>query len=127
MSGVVLDAGALIAFERNDRRVAAIVARAVEPRDPLVVPAGVVAQTWRDGRSRVRLARLLGSQLCEIVSLDDRTARSVGQLCGVSGTTDIVDASVALVARQRAMRVVTADPNDIRRVDGRRRNRRART
>jgi hypothetical protein len=28
MSGVTLDAGALIAFERNDRRVVAIIARA---------------------------------------------------------------------------------------------------
>lgn len=119
MSGAVLDAGALVAFERNDRRVVAIVARAVDHRDPLVVPAGVVAQTWRDGRRQVRLARLLGSPLCEIVSLDDRTARSVGQLCGVSGTTDIVDASVAVAGRQRAMRVVTSDPDDIRRVDGR--------
>jgi hypothetical protein len=119
MSGAVLDAGALVAFERNDRRVVAIVTRAVEHRDPLVVPAGVVAQTWRDGRLQVRLARLLGSPLCEIVPLDDRAARSVGQLCGVSGTTDIVDASVALAGRQRTMRVVTSDPDDIRRVDGR--------
>ena len=119
MSGAVLDAGALVAFERNDRRVVAIVARAAEHRDPLVVPAGVVAQTWRDGRRQARLARLLGSPLCEIVPLDDRTARSVGQLCGVSGTSDIVDASVALAGRKQAMRVVTSDPLDIRRVDGR--------
>ncbi len=119
MSGAVLDTGALVGFERNDRRVVAIVARALDHRDALVVPAAVVAQAWRDGRQQVRLARLLGSRLCEFVALDDRTARAVGQLCGVSGTADIGDASVALAARQRALRVVTSDPDDIRRVDHR--------
>jgi hypothetical protein len=119
MSGAVLDAGALVGFERNDRRVVAIVARALDHRDPLVVPTGVVARAWRDGQRQVRLARLLGSPLCEIIALDDRTARAVGQLCGVSGTADVVDASVAFTARQRALRVVTSDPEDIRRVDNR--------
>jgi hypothetical protein len=117
MSGAVLDTGALIGFERNDRRIVAIVARALERRDPLVVPAGVVAQAWRDGRVQVRLARLLGSPLCEIVPLDDAAARAVGQVCGVSGTTDVVDASVALTGRLRGLRIITSDPIDIRRVD----------
>ena len=119
MSGAVLDSGALVGFERNDRRVVAIVSRALHHRDPLVVPAGVVAQAWRDGGRQVRLARLLGSPLCEIVALDDRTARAVGQLCGVSGTADSVDASVALAGRQRKLRVVTSDADNIRRVDSR--------
>jgi len=99
--------------------VVAIVARALERRDLLVVPAGVVAQTWRDGRKQARLARLLGSPVCDIVPLDDLTARSVGQLCGVSGTADIVDASVALAGRQRSLRIITSDPDDIRMVDNR--------
>lgn len=119
MSGAVLDAGALIGFERNDRRVVAIIARALEHLDPIVVPAGVVAQCWRDGRHQVRLARLLGSPLCEVVALDDLGARSVGQLCGVTGADDIVDVSVALAARRRGMRVVTSDPEDLRRIDSR--------
>ncbi len=119
MTGAVLDTGALVGFERNDRRVVAIVARALERRDLLVVPAGVVAQTWRDGRKQARLARLLGSPVCDIVPLDDLTARSVGQLCGVSGTADIVDASVALAGRQRSLRIITSDPDDIRMVDNR--------
>jgi predicted nucleic acid-binding protein len=119
VSGAVLDTGALIAFERNDRRVVAIVARAVQHGDALVVPAGVVAQTWRDGRRQVRLGRLLSAPVCEVVVLDDATARAVGQLCGVSGTTDVVDASVAAAARQRRLRVITSDPEDLRRLDQR--------
>ena len=119
MSGAVLDTGALVGFDRNDRRVVAIVARALEHRDPLVVPAGVVAQAWRDGRTQVRLSRLLGSPVCEIVPLDDLAARSVGQLCGATGTDDITDAAVARTARQRGLRVITSDPDDIRRLDSR--------
>lgn len=119
MSGAVLDTGALIGFDRNDRRVVAIVARALEHRDPLVVPAGAVAQAWRDGRTQVRLSRLLGSPVCEIIPLDDLAARSVGQLCGATATDDIIDAAVALTARQRGLRVITSDPDDIRRLDGR--------
>jgi predicted nucleic acid-binding protein len=119
MSGAVLDTGVLIAFDRNDRRVVAIVARALHHGDPLVVPAGVVAQAWRDGRTQARMSRLLGSPGCEIVPLDDLAARSVGQLCGTTGTDDITDASVALTARQRGLRVITSDPDDIRRIDTR--------
>ena len=117
MSATILDTGALIGFERNDRRVVAIVARALHHHDPLFVPAGVVAQAWRDGSRQTRLARLLGSPVCEVVVLDDRGARAAGQLCGVYGCTDVVDASVAVAARERRARVITSDPDDLRRLD----------
>jgi len=118
VTGAVLDAGALIGFERSDRTVVAIVARALAHGDVVVVPTGVVAQVWRDGRRQARLARLLGSPCCEIVPLDDRTARAAGQLCGVAGTADIVD-SVVVVARRRELRVVTSDAGDLRHLDPR--------
>jgi hypothetical protein len=59
MSGLTLDTGALIAFDRNDRRVVALIARAVTHGLSLAVPAGVVGQVWRDGRRQARLSRLL--------------------------------------------------------------------
>lgn len=117
MSGVTLDAGALIAFERNERAVVAIIARAYEQNIRLATPAGVVGQVWRDGRRQARLARLLGSELVEIESLDDRHARSAGQLCGVTGTSDVIDASVVLCARGRGHAVLTSDLDDLRRLD----------
>lgn len=117
MTGAVLDAGALVGFERSNRRIVAVVARALDHGDRLVVPAGVVAEVWGDGRRQPRLARLLGSPPCEVVPLDDHGARATGQLCGASGTTDVVDSSVVVVARQRAMRVVTSDASDLRRLD----------
>lgn len=117
MTGATLDAGALIAFERGKRRVVALVARALERGDVLAVPAGVVAQVWRDGSRQVRLVRLLGSYVVEVVPLDDRTARAVGQLCGATGTADVVDVSLVLCARERGHAVVTADVRDLRRID----------
>lgn len=117
MSGLTLDAGALIAFERNDRRVVAILSRAAELGYSLAVPAGVVGQVWRDGRRQARLARLLRTDRLDVHALDDRRAREAGQLCGAKGTRDVIDASVVLCARQRGHRVVTSDPADLRRLD----------
>jgi len=46
---VVLDAGALIAFERADPRMRALLREALRRGTRLVIPAGVVGQVWRDG------------------------------------------------------------------------------
>ncbi len=117
MSGAVLDTGALIAFERGDRAVVAVIARAVEHGDELAIPAGVVAQAWRDGRRQVRLVRLLASKVCAVIPLDDRRARAAGQLCGIAGTSDVIDASVAVLARERHVAVLTSDPDDLGHLD----------
>ncbi len=114
---VTLDAGALIAFERNDRAVVAIIARALERKLTIAVPAGVVGQVWRNGRKQAALARLLGSRVLEIEALDDRRARAAGQLCGATGTRDVIDASVVLCARRRGHGVLTSDVRDLRRLD----------
>jgi hypothetical protein len=117
MSGLTFDAGALVGFERAQRRAVSLVARARERGEHVAVPAGVVGQVWRDGRKQANLVRLLGSDLCEVVVLDDREARAAGQLCGLRGTTDVIDASVVLCARARRHRVATSDPEDMRRLD----------
>ena len=117
MTGAVLDSGALIAYERNDRAVVALIRRAVERDDVLVVPAPVVAQTWRGGRRQVRLARFLSSPTCEVEPLDHTLARMAGQLLARAGTTDVVDAAVVVSARRRRVRVVTSDVDDVRRLD----------
>ena len=117
MSGLTLDAGALIAFERNDRAVVAIVSRSLKLGTRLAVPAGVVGQVWRDGRQQARLSRLLGSDLTEIKVLDDKGARAAGQLCGATKTNDVIDASVVLCARSHGQGVLTSDVDDLRRLD----------
>jgi hypothetical protein len=117
LSGVTFDAGAVIAFERGDRRVVALVAVALQRREKVVVPAGVVGQVWRDGRRQARLARLLASPVVDVEPLDDRVARLAGQLCGVAATADVIDASVVACARAHRHAVVTSDVRDLRRLD----------
>lgn len=117
MSGLTLDTGALIAFERNDRKLVTLLKRALELGQSIAIPAGVVGQAWRDGRRQARLARLLASAEVTIEPLTDRRARESGQLCGATHTRDVIDASVVLCAKQRGHRIVTSDPNDLRRLD----------
>ncbi len=117
MSGAVLDTGALFAFERGDRVAVALVARALELELRLQVPAGVVGQCWRNGKKQARLAQLLNSALIEIVALTDARARAAGQLCGLTRTRDVIDASVVLLARERGVCAVTSDIDDLRRLD----------
>ncbi len=119
MSSVVFDSGALIAFERKDRRALAVLAQARRRGVRIAIPAGVVGQVWRDGRSQVPLARLLGSPIVDIEPLTDREARAAGQLCGVRGTRDVIDASVVLCAQRRQAAVLTSDADDLLRLDPR--------
>jgi hypothetical protein len=115
VSSLVLDAGALIALDRNDREVWAILRVASDDSELIQVPAGAIAQAWRDGRRQVLLTRAL--RHCDEVSLDGALARTAGLLCGQSRTADIVDASVALaaagLARRGAVSVLTSDTGDI--------------
>jgi hypothetical protein len=117
VSGLTLDAGALIAFDRNNRQLVGLLARALELGYSFAVPAGVVGQVWRDGRRQARLARLLGSSDVEVDALDDERARQAGQLCGVKGTSDVIDASVVLCAQAHGHQIVTSDPADMRALD----------
>ena len=116
-AGIVLDAGALIALDRGDKRMIALLHRALAQGRVFRVPAGVVGQAWRDGRVQVTLARFLRSEEVEVVPLDEQLARACGELCGATNSADIIDASVVMLARQRREPVVTSDPNDLRRLD----------
>ena len=116
-AGITLDAGALIALDRGDKRLIALLDRALAQRLKLRVPSGVVGQAWRDGRIQVTLARFLRIDEVEIIALDEQLARACGELCGATETDDVIDASVVILARQRGDRIVTSDPRDLRRLD----------
>jgi hypothetical protein len=110
---VVLDAGALIAVDRADRRVI----RLLELAQDIHVPAGALAQAWRNPARQVRLVRVVSSEGIVIHPLDAVSARAVGQLCAATATADVVDASVVLVARIVGGVTVTSDSDDLRRLD----------
>ena len=116
-AGVTLDTGALIALDRGDKRMIALLDRALAQGRSVRVSSGVLGQAWRDGRVQVTLARFLRSEEVEIIPLDEQLARSCGELCGATNTSDIVDASVVILARERRDPIVTSDPDDIRRLD----------
>lgn len=118
MSGaVVLDTGALIALERGDPRLRALVRLAGHGGRRLVIPPTVLAQAWRGGARSARLAALLQADYVDVPPFGRAEARGVGELLAASGTADVVDAAVVIAARLRGAPVVSSDADDLRRLD----------
>ena len=115
--GVTFDAGGLIALDRNDRRVIVLLARAAETGATVTVPATALAQAVRRPERQARLVRLIRQPTSRVVALDRVDATHVGRLLAASGTADIADAHVVVCARRSGQRVVTSDPDDLRRLD----------
>jgi hypothetical protein len=109
--GVTYDTGALIAADRGERRMWARHGALLVRREVPVVPAPVVAQSWRGTSRQALLARLLSG--CDVEALDDGQARSVGALAARAATTDIVDACVVEGALRRRDLVVSTDEGDL--------------
>ena len=116
MSGITLDAGALIALDRNDRQVIALLARTIERGMRVTIPATVLAQAMRNPARQARLRRLIRQSSTDLVALDGLDATLVGLLLARSGTEDIVDAHVVICAERSGQAVVTSDPGDIQRL-----------
>ncbi|HZO93238.1 MAG TPA: hypothetical protein VFB22_05670 [Candidatus Baltobacteraceae bacterium] len=110
---LVFDTGALIAADRNDATVSAIVKAAKATDTTIYAPATCVAEAWRDGRTQARLAMFLKG-IHQFPSLDLEDAKNVGQLLSRSGTAQVADAHLVTVAvRVAPSVVVTSDPSDI--------------
>ena len=108
---LVLDAGALIAVERGDRTIAALLKRERRAGRPPVSHGGVVGQVWRGGSGRQEnLAKFLAG--VNIVPLDDRLGRRAGVLLGRTATGDVIDAAVVLLA-DHDDQILTSDVNDL--------------
>ncbi len=119
MSGVTFDAGGLIALDRGDRRVLALLARAAERRMRVTIPATALAQAMRNPARQARLARLIRQPGTDLMPLDGPDATATGLLLARSRTSDIVDAHVVICARRSGQVVVTSDAADLRRIDSR--------
>lgn len=116
MSGVTLDAGALIALDRNDREVIALISRALETGARITIPATALAQAMRAPARQARLSRLIRQPETDLMPLDGVDATAVGLLLARTGTSDIADAHVAVCARRAGQTVLTSDVPDIRRI-----------
>jgi predicted nucleic acid-binding protein len=106
---ITFDTGALIALERNKRRVVEIFQNAVRRSEDITVPAVVVVEWWR-GRTDVR-EDILESVVVEHLTPD--VAKSAGDaLAAVKGATTI-DAIVMASAARRGDVVFTSDVHDL--------------
>ena len=112
---VVLDAGALIAIDRRDRTVGAMLRVAQQEQLAIRSSAGVVAQVWRDGSRQANLARVLSG--VDVAPLDLAAAKHIGPLLGATDTSDAIDGHIAHLA-EPGDRLLTSDPQDMRRLLG---------
>lgn len=110
MAALVFGTGALIALDRGDRTVVALLAVAAQHGSEAITSSACVAQVWRDPARQARLTRALGGFLER--PLDTLAARRCGLLLARSGTSDIADAAIALLV-QSGDTVLTSDPRDI--------------
>jgi hypothetical protein len=83
----------------------------------LVIPSGVLGQVWRGAARQTPVRALVKEPTTIVPALDQVLAEAAGVLCGRAGTSDVVDASVVLVARRERAVVVTSDLDDLRRLD----------
>lgn len=106
---LVLDTGALVALARDERamwrRLKACAATGVVPR----THAGVLAQAWRGGPRQARLAQALAG--IDVVPIDQLLGRATGELLARTGTSDVVDGALVLIAHD-GDDIVTADHQD---------------
>jgi hypothetical protein len=116
VSGVTFDAGGLIALDRNDRRVLALVARATERGMRITIPATALAQAIRNPARQARLSRIIRQAGTDLVALNGPDATAVGLLLAGTATADIVDAHVVVCARRAGQVIVTSDAADLSRI-----------
>lgn len=112
MSALVLDAGAFVAVERDDRQMVARLRAAERGGLELRSNGAVIAQVWRDASGRqASLSRLLRS--VDVKAVDRALGERGGVLLGRAGRGDAVDATVVAIAHA-GDRIATSDPDDIR-------------
>jgi len=110
---LVLDAGGLIAVDRLDRAVGAMLRVAQQEKLPVRTSAAVVAQVWRNGSLQANLARVLTG--VDAATLDGATGRAVGEILALSRTADVVDGHLGLVV-QSGDTVITSDAKHIKKI-----------
>lgn len=108
---LVLDAGALVALERNDRPMWVRLKAALVDGTEVTSHGGVIGQVWRSGGPRqALLARALAS--FDVRPLDEALGRAAGALLARTRGRDVIDAAVAALARSGDA-ILTSDPDDL--------------
>jgi len=111
---LVLDSGALLALERNDRPMWRRMKAAYLAGQVPVSHGGVVGQAWRGrGPRQALLARALAA--IDVRALDEVLGRQAGELLAAARQDDVVDAALVLLAAD-GDHIVTSDVDDLKRL-----------
>lgn len=107
---LVLDSGALVALERNERSMWIRLKSAQLEGDLPLTHAGVLGQVWRGGPRQARLSQALTG--IDVRTLDEAVGRAAGKLLAAAGMSDVIGAAIVLLA-QDGDEIVTVDHGDI--------------
>ena len=107
---LVLDSGALVALERNERPMWVRLKAAQLAGELPLTHAGVLGQVWRGGPRQARLSQALGG--IDVRVLDEALGRATGGLLAIVRLTDVIDAALVLLAND-GDEIVTVDHKDI--------------
>jgi predicted nucleic acid-binding protein len=118
---LILDSGAVIAWQRQHPGVRAYLTRAMRGGSPVVIPAVVLAECVRGGPRDAPIHQLLAVARVSVVGA--RIAIAAGHLLAEAGMSATVDALVAAEAlRGGPCVVLTGDPVDLSALIGKRRD-----
>ncbi len=108
---LVLDSGALLALEKNDRAMWRRLKSSLVAGEAPVSHGGVVGQAWRGGGPRqALLAKALAA--IDVRALDKSVGVAAGELLARAGASDVVDAALVLLAYD-GDDIVTSDTDDL--------------
>jgi hypothetical protein len=109
---LILDAGALIAIDRNDRPMWRRLKSALEAGDVPVTHGGIVGQAWRGHGPRSALLSLVLASV-DVHALDEELGKDAGELLAKTRKSDVIDAALVLLANDGDT-IATSDPEDLR-------------
>ena len=113
---MIIDAGPFIIDGENvNSRLWALIKRATERGDELHTTHPVLAQVWRNPARQANLARAIRNM--DIHPLDE--SLTIGRRLAQTGTSDVVDAHLAVVAESLGTFILTSDPDDMARLNAR--------
>lgn len=114
---MILDAGVFIALDNpaQRRKVVELVRRLLANGEQAATNEAALAQVWRDPATQVPLIMLI--RAVTVHPFGD--ARAIGRRCGASGSSDVVDASLAVLADELVETILTTDPDDMRQLGAR--------
>jgi hypothetical protein len=109
---LVLDTGALIALERNDRPMWRRMKSALLLDQIPITHGGVVGQAWRGRGPRSALLALALASI-DIRAVDESLGKRSGELLARAKKSDVIDAALVLLSADGDA-IATSDPDDLK-------------